>query len=260
MNPTITGTPAAVLSKSAERCEAVDLTVPPLCDPCRQQKRWIERTVGWLAGEVTRFKAVLRAVLAEHDDILASFCGICLASETPDCECFVLQYRMIGLPMAVPTSPIDPDCPVLMEEIHQSVSCYVNCPIDCEIECATIIAPDPSIPTCWRVYNQQACQPCLTVNLDPCGNATHLDIMLRAYAAASGVYARSGGGAGLLEVLAQVFPASVPQIVRAQFGEVVVTLGRDLTEIEVEYLPFLSSLIPLGVGVRMRFATICLPE
>lgn len=252
----IIGTPHAAVGDSGGECTTV-ATVPPVCERCRQFRRWLTRTVGWVSGSASRFTAIIGAILQEHDDVLASLCGFCAERSDKEiaCECVWLQYVSMGMPQTVVKNTSDA-CLIANKEVNIPVACYIECLPDC-IDCVTITAPDPAIPSCWNIECASLCKSCEVVALDPCNVPDHLDIVNRIVTTATELYAHRGTGPSILTALSLLFPGSVPQIVAVEFGQVIVTLGRPFTPVEREYLDTLVNQVPLGFGVKLVFATPC---
>lgn len=251
---TLTGKPKAIVGPAVGDCTGTDLSVPPVCEPCRQQRRWMPRTIGWAEAAASRFKAIVTAVLAEHDDILASLCGNCFAQDAPDCGCFILNWQAMGLPMTVETVNQD-DCLAITSLVRIPVDCYIACPLCPGDDCLTVWATDPDIPECWQEMCPALCATCELVTFDPCNDPEHLSIMVAAYQAKQIAFGYRGTGAGIVAVLAALFPGSIPQIVKSELGHVYVTLGRAMTAVEQRFSPFLTSIVPLAFGAVLHFVT-----
>jgi hypothetical protein len=233
----VKGTPLARVGLSTLACDD-KVTVTPPCENCRQVSRWMPRTVAWANAQASRFKAIMYAILAEHDDVLASFCGNCFAQDAPGCDCFLADWKLIGLPRTVETISAD-DCLIITRPVVTT--------------CQNL--NDPVVTQCWNATCATLCAKCEFVQLDPCNNPDHLNIMTRVYAAKVSVFGRKGTGSDIVAVLGLLFPGTTPAIIHASFGVIYATIGRDLTSIERRFLPLLISAIPLGLGVEIEFLT-----
>lgn len=251
----IKGTPHAVPFEADGSC-LDETVVPGPCAACRQVDRWLARTVGWAQDRISRFGNIMRAILTAHDEVLQSLCGFCAEQDVLTCECFTQQYITLGLPTTIQTSVVPDECLRITRRVTLAVDCYIECLIDC-IDCLTIVAPDPSMPTCWDVDCVALCETCEEVVLDPCNNPLHLSMMTRVYDVVTQCGGMRGTGDNITFALSLLFPGTIPQIVSWAFGNVFVTLGRRLTADEQTFLKYLLQFLPLGFGVQVTLVTPC---
>jgi hypothetical protein len=234
---TLKGSPAAKVGTSSRDCSGNDLTVPPMCDLCRQIRRWAGRALSWARTANSRMQAVIGAILKADDDILAAICGTCWVQPVLTCDCLVSQWAAQGLPSVVEGVPGDP-CVV----ITQPVEIVPDCPEE--------------VPSQWLDDCKALCgDACGMITLDPCADVEHLEFMTAALALSRYTVGKRPTAPVLLEALAIAFPGSAPTIIKAGLGLVCVSIGRAMTVAERRFLPTLRSLLPLGFGVELRFYT-----
>lgn len=234
------GTPFVKLGTTAQDCSSNIGAVPAPCEPCRQSNRWLPRTISWTSSQYSRFKSIMQTILRGHDEILQSLCGFCADQQTTSCDCFVASYTLLGLPLTVETEGGADDCLTISEEL--------TLPAFCDGEEAT---------QCVKINCLTLCGFCERVTFDPCNNPDHLDIMLRAQAAAQTGFKLRATGDNILIVVDLLFPGVGAIIRHVDNGTIYIDIGRPFTVIEARYLAFFTSLIPTGFGVTIKFVTLC---
>lgn len=254
----ITGTPHVVVGDVDARCEETNVAVPDVCAECRQLDRWVERTIGWSNDKATRFRAILSAILREHDDALSSLCGTCALNPdyATDCGCTIQRFTMAGFSLAQDYVEVTDCVQLRRQQIEIPTACYIDCG-PCPDTACSLMLPDPNAPTCWIEECGPICPPCETIELDPCTNPDHLDIMGRLIEARSRDGKWTGRGADIIEALEYLFPGGAPEIVSVSLGEVVVTPGRQLTFLEQGFFTQLLARIPRGFNVNIKLVTPC---
>jgi len=234
------GTPFVKLGATAQDCSSRIGSVPAPCEPCRQTTRWLPRTVSWTTNQYRKFKSILQTILQGHDEILQSLCGFCADQTAQTCECFVAEYVLLGLPVAVEIDQTPTDCACLHEDVVIDVPCAGEGATDC-----------------MRYRMVHLCSYCETVTLDACNNPTHLDLMLRAVAASRAGFGKRAAGETVLAVVQALFPDTVPIFRQVKDSVLYVDIGREFTATEVQFLRYLTALIPVGFGVQIKFVTQC---
>jgi hypothetical protein len=248
----LVGTPHTVVGEASGSCVSA-YTVPDPCVTCRQVQRWMPRTVAWTTSAFSRFKSIMQTILEGHDEVLKSLCGFCAEQTVKSCDCNFQQYLSLGLSKTIQIQNVDA-CLVVTQTMNLTPDCYIECLPNC-IDCVKIVGPDPAMPTVWTSECATLCGTCQTITLDPCNNPVHLDMMMRASAAEIKRGFKPGTGPNIVAVLSVLFPGSVPQIMKTEFGKIYVTLGRVLTADERKFWRFLVSFVPLGLGVQLFFIT-----
>ena len=108
-NLDIKGNTLVKIGSGGEQCSA-DLSVPNVCQECRQIKRWTRRFLSWARARDSAIGAILRSILKADDDILASLCGFCYLKDESEmtpleaCECLVTKFCALGLSLTVPAA------------------------------------------------------------------------------------------------------------------------------------------------------------
>ncbi len=241
MTLTIKGTPHAKVGERDLNCPSNDLSVPDICEPCRQKTRWIERTISWGSKGSKRFKSVLNAILCAHDDVLQEICNFCLASENDcerrKCECFMRLYRSMGLPMRVPVLVGGDKCvrfgtKIEIETCH-GPKCYFK-------EC------DPQI-----------CESCDWRDLDPCNRHADLELARKIFRVEQIKLCQRPTGQALEDALRHAFLGPRARIVGNKPGEIFVDIGGEFTPEDRQLRRFWASRLPAPDGVQITFVRPC---
>jgi hypothetical protein len=112
-------------------------------------------------------------------------------------------------------------------------------------------------PFCGKVHCLTLCAYCDVLELTPCTDTDHLNIMLRAAAAVRAGFGRRPTADTVLDTIKQLYPDTTPIIRQVVEGTIYVDIGRPFTAIEIKFLRFFTSLIPVGFGVNVKFVIAC---
>lgn len=247
---TLNENPLVKIGEASGDCGERDLSVPDVCEDCRQVTRWGKRILSFAKRPVSKMQAIANAILQADDDILKSLCGLCFTKSVIDCSCFCGQYEMLGLPITVQA---------------QTADCQVLKPATIELTCYSIeeICPDGVTVICANESTREfkelcgICETCEAVTFDPCANADHLDIMTRVYQARILTFNKRPTANTILQALDILLPGGTADIVTVQNGIVYVTAGRDLTALESQFIAFLLAQVPLGFQVQIQLVIEC---
>jgi len=254
------GKPFGKIGQRDGGCDGQDLSVPDVCTECRQLTVWGERILSWSSKKDGPFAHLVRAVLKADDDILKSLCGFCyLADEsemtpTQRCECLIVKAKSLGIPTQIPVSMTE-FCDTIFDK-DQILTCVS--PFAFDPECFDVdTCFTERCPQDWLIDCGSSCEDCVPRELNPCDNAADLKLVETLIAAQQMRNRSSRSGASLLESLSILFPASMPQIVRASQGVIDVWIGRPMTPEEFQLRDYFKTLLPVNNVTTVRFVFEC---
>lgn len=219
------GTPKAKIGDYYAECESPIGGTREFCQSCRQFGKWAERITQWFTGLTeSRVKAIARAILEEHDDILSSYCGNCFIQEIETCECFVVKYQALGLPLSFEILMNYDDC-LDFGVVRTFEMCGVS---------------NSWFLSCVR----QICEICVTRTLDICNVPADEELARRLYQVELNKHLNRPTGDFILEQTGILFDGSTPQIVGIEDGFIYIYLGRPMTAVEIQLREFLRKQIP----------------
>lgn len=241
MTLTIKGKPHAKVGERDLGCADPSLTVPDICEPCRQKNRWLPRTIGWGATGSNRLKAIVSAMLGAHDEILQTVCNFCLvsdsASERAKCACFMQLYCSMALPLRIPV-------------LIGGDKCFR---FGNKIDLKTCDGTAKYFAEC----SPQICESCTWRDLDPCARFADLVLARRIFCVEQIRISQRPTGKSLEEALQIAFDGPTPRIVGNRPGEIFVDIGADFRPEDMQLRQFWADRLPAPDGVKITFVRPC---